>query len=166
MLLQGDAFYGRQVRRDVGQATALLAQAARSGRPGAGFMLHMLESSQGLEWRRIECGRAGKSARRAVERQAGGLSRMGSSRLHRTDLDPALEETAMFRFFRSPLQGIHAAGWAALPMRLAGRAARTLADRRRRAMAYRDLQSLDAQLLRDIGLSHRAAAECPRDVRE
>lgn len=72
----------------------------------------------------------------------------------------------MFRFFRSPLQGIHPAGWAALPMRLAGRAARTLADRRRRAIAYRDLQSLDAQLLRDIGLSHRAAAECARDVRE
>ena len=45
MLLQGDAFYGRQVRRDVGRATALLVQAARSGRPGAGFMLNMLESS-------------------------------------------------------------------------------------------------------------------------
>lgn len=69
----------------------------------------------------------------------------------------------MFHFFRRQLQGIHPAGWVALPARLARRAARALAERHRRAIAYRDLQSLDAYMLRDIGLSHRAAAEYPCD---
>lgn len=43
MLLQGQGFYGAEVRRDVGRATALLTQASRAGRGGAGFLLGMLE---------------------------------------------------------------------------------------------------------------------------
>jgi TPR repeat protein len=43
MLLQGDGLYGRQVGRDVDRATALLIQAAQASRPGAGFMLNMLD---------------------------------------------------------------------------------------------------------------------------
>lgn len=42
------------------------------------------------------------------------------------------------------------------------RAASALAERRRRAIANRDLQALDAYMLRDIGLSHRAAAHWAR----
>ena len=42
---------------------------------------------------------------------------------------------------------------------------RAQAARQRRADAYRDLASLDAQMLRDLGLSHRAAAESPRPNR-
>lgn len=43
MLFQGDALYGRQIKRDPERARALLTQAAMAGRPGAGFMLNMLE---------------------------------------------------------------------------------------------------------------------------
>jgi hypothetical protein len=39
------------------------------------------------------------------------------------------------------------------------RVARALSERHRRAVAYRDLGSLDEYMLRDIGLSHRAASE-------
>ncbi|MGZ5130306.1 MAG: hypothetical protein ACXWIG_05220 [Caldimonas sp.] len=35
----------------------------------------------------------------------------------------------------------------------------TLVERHRSAIAYRDLQLLDERVLRDIGLSHRAAVE-------
>lgn len=69
----------------------------------------------------------------------------------------------MYQFFRRPLLGIHPAGWVAFPARLVRRAARALVERHRRAIAYRDLQSLDAYMLRDIGLSHRAVAEYPCD---
>ena len=43
--------------------------------------------------------------------------------------------------------------------RVRHRIARALLRRRRRAAAYRDLELLDAVALRDLGLSHRAAAE-------
>jgi hypothetical protein len=43
MLLQGDQLYGTQVRRNVPRARALLLQAASLGRPGAAFILNMLE---------------------------------------------------------------------------------------------------------------------------
>lgn len=43
MLLQGDQLYGPEVRRNLPRAKALLLQAARAGRPGAGFILNMLE---------------------------------------------------------------------------------------------------------------------------
>jgi TPR repeat protein len=43
MLLHGDQLYGRQVRRNLPRAKALLLQAAQSGRPAAMFMLNMLE---------------------------------------------------------------------------------------------------------------------------
>jgi TPR repeat protein len=43
MLFHGGGYYGRQVRRDPGRASALLLQAAKAGRPGAGFMLNMTE---------------------------------------------------------------------------------------------------------------------------
>ena len=43
MLLQGHNLYGSDVRRDVDRARVLLLQAARAGRPGAVFMLNMLE---------------------------------------------------------------------------------------------------------------------------
>lgn len=46
MLLQGQALYGGQVRRDPERATALLVQAARAGRPGAEFMLNMLDQAE------------------------------------------------------------------------------------------------------------------------
>jgi uncharacterized protein YjiS (DUF1127 family) len=65
----------------------------------------------------------------------------------------------MFRFFRRLLQAKHSAGRVALSAHLARSAARVLAKRHRRAIAYRDLQTLDSHMLRDIGLSHRAAAE-------
>lgn len=43
MLVQGDGLYGKQVRRDLERATVLLTRAAKAGRPGAGFMLNMME---------------------------------------------------------------------------------------------------------------------------
>ncbi len=43
MLLHGDQLYGPQVRRNVPRARAFLLQAANSGRPGAGFILNMIE---------------------------------------------------------------------------------------------------------------------------
>ena len=43
MLVQGDGLYGWQVRRDLERATVLLTRAAKAGRPGAGFMLNMME---------------------------------------------------------------------------------------------------------------------------
>jgi TPR repeat protein len=45
MLLLADGAYGGQVRRDVSRALSLLTQAAQAGRPGAGFMLNMLDLS-------------------------------------------------------------------------------------------------------------------------
>ena len=47
--------------------------------------------------------------------------------------------------------------------RLARLVVSVLTTRQRRAVAYRDLMSLDAHMLRDLGLSHRAAAERPYD---
>ena len=41
------------------------------------------------------------------------------------------------------------------------RVAKALAERRRLGVASRELQSLDEHTLRDIGLSHRAAAQWP-----
>jgi len=43
--------------------------------------------------------------------------------------------------------------------RASRRLARFVIERHRRAVAYRDLRSLDEYMLRDIGLSHRAASE-------
>jgi uncharacterized protein YjiS (DUF1127 family) len=65
----------------------------------------------------------------------------------------------MFLLFLQPLQDIHAAGWLASPAHLLRRAARALAERHSRAVAHCDLQALDSHMLRDLGLSHRAAAE-------
>lgn len=45
MRLLGDGYYGKQVKADVSQATTLLIQAARAGRPGAGAMLNMLSDT-------------------------------------------------------------------------------------------------------------------------
>lgn len=45
MRLEGGAMYGAQVGRDLGKAAAWLTQAARSGRPGAGFVLNMLDGA-------------------------------------------------------------------------------------------------------------------------
>ncbi|TWO71642.1 hypothetical protein FN976_08480 [Caenimonas sedimenti] len=45
MLFHGSASYGRQVRHDPGRAMALLTQAARAGRPGAGFLLNLIDQS-------------------------------------------------------------------------------------------------------------------------
>jgi hypothetical protein len=45
MLLLGEPQYGAQVRRNVPRAKALLLQAARAGRAGAGAMLNLLERS-------------------------------------------------------------------------------------------------------------------------
>jgi uncharacterized protein YjiS (DUF1127 family) len=49
--------------------------------------------------------------------------------------------------------------------RMSRRLACMLAARRRRLNGYRDLQLLDERALRDIGLSHRAAADSPRGGR-
>jgi uncharacterized protein YjiS (DUF1127 family) len=65
----------------------------------------------------------------------------------------------MFFLFLQPLQHIHAGGWIALLAHLRRSAARVLAERHSRAVAYRDLRTLDNHMLRDLGLSHRAAAE-------
>ena len=48
---------------------------------------------------------------------------------------------------------------------MARRIADTWGARRRRTAQRRDLQSLDEHALRDIGLSHRAAAESPQEPR-
>jgi uncharacterized protein YjiS (DUF1127 family) len=69
----------------------------------------------------------------------------------------------MFRFVHRLLQDLHLAGWLASPARLAHHVASAVAERHQRTLVYRELQSLDASMLRDLGLSHRAAAECPRD---
>lgn len=45
MLLHGGGAFGPQVPRDVARARVLLAQAAHAGRPGAAFVLNMLERS-------------------------------------------------------------------------------------------------------------------------
>lgn len=45
MRLEGAAMYGSQVGRDLGKAAAWLTQAAKSGRPGAGFVLNMLDGA-------------------------------------------------------------------------------------------------------------------------
>ena len=46
MLLQGEAMYGKRVKRDVAKAQGLLLQAAKAGRPGAEFMLNMMERTE------------------------------------------------------------------------------------------------------------------------
>lgn len=51
--------------------------------------------------------------------------------------------------------------WRRVPWRLARLVVSMLATRLRRVVAYRDLLSLDAHMLRGLGLSHRAAAESP-----
>ncbi len=43
MLLMGEGLYGQQVRRDVERAKVLLVEAAAAGRPGAAFLLNMIE---------------------------------------------------------------------------------------------------------------------------
>jgi hypothetical protein len=52
---------------------------------------------------------------------------------------------------------MHAASLARIVRRIMS----DLAERRLRAIAYRDLRLLDAHTMRDIGLSHRAAADHP-----
>ncbi len=46
MRLEGERLYGRRVQRDPDRAQALLEQAARAGRPGAEFLLNMLERTE------------------------------------------------------------------------------------------------------------------------
>jgi len=46
MRLVGEPLYGPRVRRDAVRAHALLLQAARADRPGAAFLLGMLERSE------------------------------------------------------------------------------------------------------------------------
>lgn len=68
----------------------------------------------------------------------------------------------MFPFFGAPLQILDSSrriGWL---RRASRRLARFVVERHRRAVAYRDLRSLDEYMLRDIGLSHRAASEWGR----
>jgi len=43
MLLMGEGMYGAQVHRDVERANVLLVEAAAAGRPGAAFLLNMIE---------------------------------------------------------------------------------------------------------------------------
>ena len=43
MLLMGEGMYGAQVHRDVERAKVLLVEAAAAGRPGAAFLLNMIE---------------------------------------------------------------------------------------------------------------------------
>jgi TPR repeat protein len=43
MLMQAPGVYGAQVTRDVQRAHTLLLQAAKAGRPGASFMLNMMD---------------------------------------------------------------------------------------------------------------------------
>lgn len=45
MRLEGGGIYGAQVGRDLGKAAAWLTQAAKAGRPGAGFVLNMLDGA-------------------------------------------------------------------------------------------------------------------------
>ena len=45
MLLQGERSRAGPAARDAGRAMELLLQAAQAGRPGAGFILNMLEGS-------------------------------------------------------------------------------------------------------------------------
>ncbi len=45
MLLQANGHYGPAVRRDLNRARALILQAAKADRPGAAFLLNMLEGT-------------------------------------------------------------------------------------------------------------------------
>lgn len=45
MLLNGSTLFGPGVRRDMPRAQALLTQAAKAGRSGAGFLLSLLDHS-------------------------------------------------------------------------------------------------------------------------
>jgi hypothetical protein len=47
------------------------------------------------------------------------------------------------------------------PARARRRVLNALEERHRRVVAWRDLRSIDEATLRDIGLSHRAAADRP-----
>ena len=68
----------------------------------------------------------------------------------------------MLYLLRRPSLVVRTAGWMALPLHLLRRTAHAMAENRRHAIAYRDLREVDAHTLRDIGLSHRAAAEASR----
>lgn len=46
MRLAGEGLYGPRVRRDLPRAEALLTQAAKANRPGAAFLLGMLERTE------------------------------------------------------------------------------------------------------------------------
>ncbi|MFT3719319.1 hypothetical protein [Pseudorhodoferax sp.] len=46
MRLVGEPLYGPRVQRDAERAHALLLQAARAGRPGAAFLIGMLERTE------------------------------------------------------------------------------------------------------------------------
>jgi TPR repeat protein len=45
MRLEGEQLYGTHVHRDLARAQALLTQAAKADRPGAAFLLNMIERS-------------------------------------------------------------------------------------------------------------------------
>ena len=67
----------------------------------------------------------------------------------------------MFHSSSHVLRAFHSTFGVAWLTRAARRVAHALTERRRRAVAYRDLKSLDEHALRDIGLSHRSVAEWP-----
>jgi hypothetical protein len=48
------------------------------------------------------------------------------------------------------------------PVRTWRRVTNAFEERRRRLVAWRELRSMDEHTMRDIGISHRAAAEWPR----
>ena len=83
---------------------------------------------------------------------------LGLSPAHQTDIDD------WDRMIETNCSGLVHVTRALLPQM--HRASRAWARRRRAAIAQRDLRSLDGHALRDIGLSHRAAAEGSRGPRD
>lgn len=72
------------------------------------------------------------------------------------------QEIDMFPSASPALPRMHFAFAVSWLARLLHRVAMGLAERHRQAVAYRELRLLDEHTLRDIGLSHRVAAEWPR----
>jgi uncharacterized protein YjiS (DUF1127 family) len=72
----------------------------------------------------------------------------------------------MYHLLSCVYEAIHRALTLRWPASAWRHAARAWKESRQRAVARRELRSIDERTLRDIGLSHRAAAEwpCVRDM--
>jgi uncharacterized protein YjiS (DUF1127 family) len=68
----------------------------------------------------------------------------------------------MYHLLSCIYDAVHRACTLCWPASARRRLAAALSEHHRRAVARRELRSIDERTLRDIGLSHRAAAKWPR----